>query len=146
MNDLWLIEPNYHENQKILSPNNCEYLTKPFLTVNLKKIENFTGRPPCPRISHGATVLRDWNKHYLLVIYGGRNDSIYRKTQNVALNDICIYNVNTNEWTALAMYGQMPCSRWSHIFLNNRSHNPDGFFVFGGVNLNNYCKSRIFQF
>ena len=41
----------------------------------------------------------------LMIIYGGRNDSLYAKTQNVALNDICIYNANLNEWQTLAMYG-----------------------------------------
>jgi hypothetical protein len=98
---------------------------------------------------HNSTVFKDWNKHFNLVIYGGRNDTIYAKTQNVALNDICMYNVNRNEWIAIAMYGQMPCSRWSHCFTLNRggcSGGIDGFLIFGGVNLKNYCKSRIYQF
>lgn len=30
----------------------------------------------------------------LLVIYGGRNDIIFSQTSNVALNDICIFNIN----------------------------------------------------
>ena len=48
----------------------------------------------------------------------------------------------------MAMYGQMPCSRWSHCFSVNGTadYGCDGFFIFGGVNLKNYCKSRIYQF
>ena len=77
MNDLWFIEPHYTENLKILVHNTCDYLTKPYLTINLRKIDNYKGKPPCPRISHGSTVFKDWNKHYLLVIYGGRNDGVF---------------------------------------------------------------------
>ena len=71
----------------------------------------------------------------------------------MALNDICLFNLHRLEWVALAMYGQMPCSRWSHCFSLNHgtgtsssSGGIDGFLIFGGVNLKNYCKSRIFQF
>jgi hypothetical protein len=62
----------------------------------MRRISQFSGRPPCPRIFHGTTTFKDWNKHNFLVIYGGRNDQIYARTQNVALNDICMYNVNTS--------------------------------------------------
>ena len=62
------------------------------------------------------------------------------------MNDICIYNINKKEWQVLAMYGQMPCSRWSHILTMNGAGRGDGFLVFGGVNLKSYCKSRIYQF
>ena len=65
---------------------------------------------------------------------------------NVALNDICIYNVNFKTWTSLVIYGMQPCSRWSSIMMPNRKYNPDGIIVFGGVNLNNYCRSRLFTF
>lgn len=49
----------------------------------------------------------------------------------------------------MAIFGDAPVSRWSHCFLPNRGHGygaTDGFLVFGGVNLKNYCKSRIYQF
>jgi hypothetical protein len=60
-----------------------------------------------------------------------------------------MFNVNTSQWIALAMFGDAPVSRWSHCFVPNRGHHSgsaDGFFIFGGVNLKNYCKSRIYQF
>ena len=42
----------------------------------------------------------------LLVIYGGRNDRIFEQTGGVGLSDINIYNINLNQWEALAMFGQ----------------------------------------
>jgi len=57
--------------------------------------------------------------------------------------------VNRQEWQALAMYGDVPCSRWSHCFTMNGGEgtgNRDGFLVFGGVNLRNYCRSKVYQF
>lgn len=87
-------------------------------------------------------------QQHLIVFYGGRNDGIFSQTKNVALNDICMFNVNKKEWISLAIYGSgiQPCSRWSHIMLPNTQYGPDGFAVLGGVNLNNYCKSYLYQF
>ena len=84
----------------------------------------------------------------LLVVYGGRNDKIYGSTGNVALNDICVFNCNQSTWEPLAMFGQMPCSRWSHtmVAMSNTQSYHEGFLVFGGVNLRTYCKSNFFTF
>lgn len=86
--------------------------------------------------------------HQLLVIYGGRNDRIYDSTGNVALNDICVYNCNLMAWEPLAMFNQMPCSRWSHtmIPLSSTQSYHEGFILFGGVNLKAYCKSKFYTF
>ena len=46
---------------------------------------------------------------------------IFTKTNNVALNDICIYNINKNEWEPLCMFGQMPSSRWGHCTVGYNS-------------------------
>lgn len=64
---------------------------------------------------------------------------------NVALNDICIFNISFKTWTSLAIYGMQPCSRWSMVMMPNRKHSPDGILIFGGVNLNNYCTSRLYN-
>lgn len=150
-NDLWVIDAHHEENEVVLNKSSLEYIqhNKHVINIKTKKITKFSGKPPCPRIMHCATMFKDWNKHHHLVIYGGRNDTIFSKTQNVALNDICMFNLNRQEWTAIAMYGQMPCSRWSHCFSLNRGGSSgciDGFLVFGGVNLRNYCKPRMYQF
>ena len=83
------------------------------------------------------------------MIYGGRNDAIYPQTSNIALNDICIYNINKNTWEALALFGQMPCSRWSHFISQVRGDTleaQDGFLMFGGANLQSYCRSIMWNF
>ena len=74
--------------------------------------------------------------HQLLVIYGGRNDRIYEHTGGVAMNDICIYNINLNQWETLATFGQIPLGRWKHCMIPmvSREHS-DGIMIFGGVNL-----------
>jgi hypothetical protein len=43
--------------------------------------------------------------HQILVIFGGRNDTIFASTNNVALNDVCLFNINTRTWEALAIFG-----------------------------------------
>ena len=80
-----------------------------------------------------------------MIIYGGRNDLIFPVIGNVALNDICIFNISFKTWTSLAIYGMQPCSRWSMVMMPNRKHSPDGILIFGGVNLNNYCTSRLYN-
>jgi Galactose oxidase, central domain len=78
------------------------------------------------------------NGEQLLVVYGGRNESIFPLTCNVALNDICIYNINKNMWEALALFGQMPCSRYSHFITQyyvDSNYETEGFLMLGGVNL-----------
>jgi len=75
-NDIWLIEPHYSENETVIQHNTFEFMqhAKHQLSIKIKKISNYGGKPPCPRIMHSALVFKDWNKHFNLVIYGGRND------------------------------------------------------------------------
>lgn len=44
------------------------------------------------------------------------------------------------------MYGTVPCSRWAHLIVPNRQNYPDGIMVFGGVNLNSYCPTKVSTF
>ena len=114
--------------------------------LRVSEVTDFVGRPPCPRIQASSCALENGQNEKLLVIYGGRNDSIFAHTQNVALNDVCIFNLNQKCWISLTMYGTLPTSRWSHIMVPNRSHDADGFIVFGGVSLDSYCKPRLHSF
>lgn len=57
-----------------------DYAVKPCLSIEINKITDFKGKPPLPRISHSATMFKDYKQHYYLVIYGGRNDRIYKHT------------------------------------------------------------------
>lgn len=91
--------------------------------------------------------LKQATTNYLL-IYGGRNDNIYSMTKNVALNDICLFNLNTFTWEALAMFGQMPSSRWNHAMAARASDHSagEGVIVLGGISMQGYCKSKLFSF
>ncbi len=50
----------------------------------------------------------------------------------MALNDLHIYDVATNRWNAIAMYGDIPGSRWGHTLVSNEQK----IMLFGGMNLN----------
>lgn len=64
-NDLWLIQPHIEENELVMMQSSFEFLNphKQCLSFKMRRISNFSGRPPCPRIFHGTTVFKDWNKH-----------------------------------------------------------------------------------
>ena len=150
LNDLWLIQPAHLSNKRFIHDKKYTYLDKdPEITLNIRRITKFSGMPPCPRSCFSmAHINVRKNGHQLLVVYGGRNDKIFENTGNVALNDICIFNVNTSTWESLAMFGQMPSSRWSHCMVplqNSRQPN-EGFIVFGGGNLKAYCHSQLYSF
>jgi hypothetical protein len=81
---------------------------------------------------------------------------IFPRTNNVALNDICVYNLANNEWEPLVMFGQMPCSRWGHTAVGSADYKDlppgwdhplkDTLFIFGGISLNSYCRSKVYSF
>lgn len=92
-------------------------------------------------------MIKDNSGVHYLAVYGGRNDKMFASTQNIGLNDINIFNTFTCTWTALAFYGIQPCSRWAHVMIPSRTDSPNGFIIYGGVNLGNYCKmSTLHQF
>lgn len=147
VNELWFIKPLLDQNQKLLSKTKFDYVShRPALFVTIEQVTEFSGRPPCPRIHAASCMIKNLFDDPLLVIYGGRNDAIFAGTRNVALNDVCLFNTVSSEWMSLAMYGIQPCSRWSHVIVPNRECNPTGFLVLGGVNLNNYCRSKLYSF
>lgn len=50
-NDLWLAQPDHEYNKEVLSVVDLDFLTdKPTLGMVLRKIDDFSGKPPCPRI------------------------------------------------------------------------------------------------
>ena len=96
LNDLWLIKPEHYTNKRMIHEKTYKYTRKdPELTLNVQQITNIAGQPPCPR--SGATMIHLNIKkagHQMLVIYGGRNDKIFEYTRSVALNDVCMFNIN----------------------------------------------------
>lgn len=95
------------------------------------------GRGPIARAQHSATFFKNQ-----LVIYGGRNDNVYTLIKNVALNDLHIYDCKLNRWAAIAIYGDIPGSRWGHKLVANENK----IVLFGGMNLSTYCESVLFDF
>lgn len=146
-NDLWLVAPDYDYNQTVINQD-YSIVKGAKIGLTVKKIENYTGMPPCPRSQFQMTNLQS-NGEQLLIVYGGRNDVIFKQTQNVALNDICVFNINKHQWEALAVFGQMPCSRWSHFMTKvngDTDSAADGILIFGGVNIKSYCRSILWNF
>jgi hypothetical protein len=78
-----------------------------------------------------------------LVIFGGRNDDIFGKTMNtVALNDLHLMDMQTNNWLTVAIFAEeMPDSRWGHSLIAS----DEQLLLLGGMNLNTYCESAVFS-
>ena len=144
-NDLYLVTPHYDRNIKYLTSEKANYKKSISATIcySLKKI-NPSGRPPAPRYAHAATFISKY-----LVIHGGRNDDFYESMRNIALNDLHLYNINSNIWCTVAIFGEVPQSRWGHIICGENSFNQDykrtKLIIFGGVNLNSFFDSTIYQ-
>lgn len=101
--------------------------------INISKIAK--GIPPAPRYAHQTCSLQ--NGKYL-VISGGRSNEFYKTLGNIALNDIHLFNTQRFEWETLAMYGQLPLSRWNHSIVNV---DDDKLLIFGGLNTTTYMNS-----
>jgi len=57
-NDLWLAQPDYEYNKEVLSVVDCDFVSdRPTLGMTLKKIDNYSGKPPCPRSQFQMTHL-----------------------------------------------------------------------------------------
>lgn len=93
-----------------------------------------------PRFGHQACSV---SKGKYLVIVGGRNNSIYKKLNNIALNDICLFNTFSFEWETLALFGSIPASRWNHALVQIEDNK---LLLFGGVNFNQYMNSQVYCF
>lgn len=66
---------------------------------------------------------------------GGRNNKLYKKLNNIALNDLSLFNIYALEWEIIAMYGIIPPSRWGHSIVNIEDNK---ILLFGGVNTSCY--------
>ena len=66
---------------------------------------------------------------------------IYSFLKNVALNDLHVYDIKSNSWSAVALYGDLPNSRWGHKLCANGS----SIVLFGGMNLSSYNDSEIYE-
>eukprot|EP00347_Sterkiella_histriomuscorum_P001925 403370142 len=146
LGDLWLLQPDcdFNSNQVNKKPDleSANQVYKDyklcFKAYNISKIVK--GQPPLPRYGHQAIQI---SKGKYLVITGGRNNQIYKKLNNIALNDICLFNTIIFQWETLAIYGSIPASRWNHGMVQIEENR---LLVIGGVNTNSYMNSQIFSF
>jgi hypothetical protein len=80
-----------------------------------------------------------------LLIHGGRNDKeAYDLIGNIALNDICLLNLENRTWESLGMYNEVPESRYGHTMCV--APDRESILIFGGKNLLNYCPSILHTF
>lgn len=102
------------------------------------------GKPPVPRYGHAACFIKSY-----LVIHGGRNDEIFSSMRNVALNDLHLYDINLNQWMAVAIYSYVPISRWGHRMCAEQNASQDyqtnRILLFGGINLKSFCDSSVHE-
>ncbi len=72
------------------------------------------------------------------MISGGRNNTQYKMIGNIAMNDIHLFNTQSFEWETIAMYGEIPLSRWNHSIV---PVNDEKLVIFGGLNMTTYMHS-----
>ena len=96
------------------------------------------GKAPSPRYFHSMSY---YDKGNILIIHGGRNDSI---SNNAALNDTFIFDLENFEWMEVNLYFQLSrfkvlnrCAHQSAIYGNK-------LIILGGMNNNNYIGSVLF--
>jgi hypothetical protein len=46
----------------------------------------------------------------------------------------------------VALYGDIPSSRWGHQMVAETDEGKNKVLLFGGINLNSYCDSTIYEF
>ncbi len=150
--DLFLIQPHFKKNHKYISQETTSYSESLrqkgaklcFRVIKLKP-EQMEGQVPCPRHSHAATYF----KHYL-VIHGGRNDKLFPHLGNIGLNDMHMFNILTKTWISIAIYNDLPTSRWGHQMVNT-THNLEAggeeeILLLGGVGITSFCDTSVYKF
>ena len=90
------------------------------------------GKPPMPRFNHSAVVSNGF-----LIVMGGRNDRI----QGGMVNELAILRVSSWRWEHVAQYGEVPSSRTGSSVANIGNR----VLVFGGIHLNEFAPSIIFE-
>jgi hypothetical protein len=132
-NDLYHIKPCAKENNELYDMKKGDYYegVEPRVYFEVKLIKAH-GAPPPPRCMHTAELLGKY-----LCIFGGKNEKMFGKLKNTALNDIHMYDIEFKTWKTLAIYGYIPMSRWgasSTVYRNK-------IVIFGGKNLDTFALS-----
>ena len=60
----------------------------------------------------------------------------------MALNDLHVLDIKTSTWMTVALFAEeIPESRWGHRLVASDKK----LLLFGGMNLEHYCESAIFE-
>jgi hypothetical protein len=80
------------------------------------------------------------------LIYGGRNDSLFKASggKDISLNDYVLFNIKAMQWESIEQYGFRPDGRWNASI--SYDQNDDKLFIFGGSNLKGYFRNDIYSF
>lgn len=96
-------------------------------------------RAPLPRRDHSAQLI---NNNKQMVVFGGRND---QDLQMREFNDLLIYDIEQNRWTAIAQTGFAPGPRWGAALFVHEARKK--MFVFGGSSYaEGICSAQVFCF
>jgi len=95
------------------------------------------GTPPIARYNH---TMLFYEPRSLLIIYGGRNESLYEATKTICLNDIRILNLETMCWSQTTLHGDVPQSGRHHHAATSFGSK---MLIFGGVELGKYANDEI---
>lgn len=93
------------------------------------------GDPPIARSDHSAVLING-----RLILYGGRNDSLFPVLGDSCISDISILNIETMTWENTRVLGNIPSARWGHcaVALGTR------MFILGGINTKEFLPSEVF--
>jgi len=152
--ELWLLQPDCEKNESTvvdIKDTKSLYYGRPSAYVmdfqmRLKafNLTKFTkGKGPVARYAHQACSVSHGR---YLVISGGRNNALFKHLGNIAMNDVNLLNTQTLEWETVAMYGQIPLSRWNHTLV---PLDEERLVIFGGLNMTTYMNSsslQVFEF
>jgi len=96
-----------------------------------------SGIPPKPRSNQAAIFIQKY-----IAVFGGKNNQRFYEPNSYCLNDICLLDLQRNEWIPLVVYGFAPTPRWCAAMLPE----DDKILVFGGVTDNRFCSFNIYSF
>ena len=96
------------------------------------------GKPPSPRYFHSMSY---YDKGNILIIHGGRNDVV---SENSALNDTFIFDLENFEWMEVKLYFQLSKYKVLHRCAHQSIAFGNKLIILGGMNNNNYIGSVLF--
>lgn len=74
---------------------------------------------------------------------------MFDELNNIALNDLCLYDIQKNEWETVASLGQYPLGRYSHSMcaLEYELTVPSSrLLIFGGMNLASLSPASVVSY